>query len=190
MKKLLISLTVLLICTVASQNARAQADIGFKSVGISAGLVNPEDLDATLGFGAFADLGTINPNIRLSAHLDYWSHSEDVPGGGDASVGDISVTARGKYMFEVAHSQLQPYAGAGLGLHFLHSEIKIPDQVIGGITIPGMTADDSATKLGLDIGGGFQMPINPKTDFVTDAWFSIVDSVNMLSLKVGVAFKL
>jgi hypothetical protein len=190
MKKLLISLTVLLICTVASQNARAQADIGFKSVGVNLGLVNPEDLDTTPGFGVFADLGTLNPNIRWSAHLDYWSHGEDIPGGGDLSVGDISLSSRGTYMFEVKSSRIQPYAGAGLGIHFISSKIEVPDMVIGGNTIPGFTAHDSATKLGVDIGGGLRAPINPKTDFVSDAWFSIVDSVNMLSLKVGVAFKL
>jgi hypothetical protein len=128
MKKLLISLTVLLICTVASQNARAQSDIGFKSVGVNLGLVNPENLDATPGFGAFADLGTLNPNIHWSAHLDYWSHSEGVPGGGDVSVGDVSLSSRGTYVFEVKSSRIQPYAGAGLGIHFISSKVEIPDR--------------------------------------------------------------
>ena len=40
--------------------------------------------------------------------------------------------------------QLQPFAGAGLGLHFVHAR-STPSDPFSGTT---MTAEDSSTKLG------------------------------------------
>src|SRR4029434_1392326 len=165
MKKTVVVALALLFCTVAAHNAMAQSDLGFKRLGVSAGVVSPEDVDATLGFGAFVELGTIAPRFALSSHLDYWSHSEDIPGGGDASIRDIALTCRGKYLFPV-NSTVQPFLGAGLGMHFLGAEIDVPG---------AGSASDSETRLGIDIGGGMMMPMNPRPNFHAEAWYSIVD---------------
>src|SRR5262245_3834049 len=157
----------LAICTLASQNATAAtakaasshtkaskarasesgADFGFKRIGGAIQLVSPEDIDATFGFGAFADLGTVAPNIGLEARLDYWSHSES-QFGFDASIRDITLGARGKYYFEVNHPTIRPFAGVGLGMHFLRAEVEVPT---GPTTTT--TVDDSETRVGLDFGG-------------------------------------
>ena len=41
----------------------SQSDKDFKGIGVKLGIVDPEDLDATIGFGTFLDLGTIIPNL-------------------------------------------------------------------------------------------------------------------------------
>jgi hypothetical protein len=189
MKNLLRISALVLFCIVVSQNAHAGSNLGWRSIGVDAGFVDPENVDGALGFGAFADLGTLAPSLHLSPQIGYWSKSmEDF--GSEVSVGDLSFGARGKYMFHVSSPKFQPYAGAGLGLHFVSAKVVIPDQIIGGFLVPGMTVEDSSTKIGLDMGGGFVTPIGAKTDLTGDLWYTFVEDVSHFSLKVGVAMKL
>lgn len=183
MKKCIVLALVACFCTPVSQNAMA-SDLGFKGVGVSVGMVSPEDIDATFGFGVFADHGWITPEIALESHIDYWSKSEDM-GFGEVSIRDIAVGARGKYMFPTS-GRVFPFVGAGLGLHFLNAKVDVPAVDLGGgVIIPGYTADDSETRLGLDLGGGMKMPVSPKTDFIAEAWYGIVSDVSQFSLRVG-----
>src|SRR5215471_13901295 len=115
---------LLALGTLSAQQAMAQADIGFKAIGGSVGYVSPENFDGTFGLGVFADLGHITPQIKLEPRIDYWSQSQEAFGA-KASVHDISVGAHGKYMFDVTNPKLHPFAGAGLGLHFLSSKVSV-----------------------------------------------------------------
>ena len=93
------------------QSARAASDVGLKSVGVDLGYVSPENVDGTLGFGAFADLGALSPKVRLSTHLGYWSKSEGDPIlQSEATIRDISLMTRARYLFP-SSSKFQPYAG-------------------------------------------------------------------------------
>ncbi|TMQ60192.1 MAG: hypothetical protein E6K76_02375 [Candidatus Eisenbacteria bacterium] len=180
MQKLLVALTVLVFCSMASQNALARTNLGLRSLGGNVGLVDPENASSTLGLGVFANMGNLSPAIRLAPHLGYWSKSEDF-GGAEASVHDFSLGTRCEYMFHVSSPKFQPYMGAGLGLHFLGAKASVPG-------FP--TIKDSSTKLGLDMGGGFITPLSPKTDLVVDAWYGIVQDMNQFTMKVGVSFDL
>lgn len=168
-----------------SSTAMAQTHLGLKGIGGAIAYVNPEGVDATIGLGALADLGDIAPRIRMESRLDFWSHSEEVFGA-KASIRDITLGARGKYMLEVKNPKYQPYVGAGLGLHFLHAEVTVPAQ--GGF--PAMTADDSQTKLGLDIGGGVMTAVTPQMNLMGEMWFGIVSDVSQFSLRVGLCHQL
>ena len=181
MRKSIVPVIVLTFCALTSQNALAQADLGPKAAGVQLGIVSPENADATVGFGVFADLGTMAPNMRLASHLDFWSKSEDSPFGGSASVSDVALSMRGKYMFQVSSPKIQPFAGVGLGMHFLHAKVEVPG-------FPPI--EDSSTKFGLDLGGGFGTPLNPRTDLRTELWYGVVDNFSQFSVKVGLAFKL
>ena len=183
--KRIVLLLALAGCTVAAPSAMAQSDLGLKGLGGAIGFVSPEDFDGTFTIGVLADHGTITPNIGLESHIDYWSQSESAFGV-EASVSDIALGARGKYYFPVAHPTIRPFAGAGLGLHFVHAEVTIPAQ----FGFPEMTTEDSSTKLGLDLGGGMAMDLNPKTDFLAEMWFGIVEDVSTFSLRAGLCFKL
>jgi hypothetical protein len=156
--------------------------MGLRALGAAVGFVSPEDGDGTFSVGAFADWGMITPEIGLESRLDYWSQSEEAFGV-EASVSDITLGARGKYYFEVANSNLRPFAGAGLGLHILHAEVVVPG-------FPEMSAEDSSTKLGLDLGGGLAIPVNPRSDLLTELWYGIVSDANQFSLRVGMSYRL
>ena len=55
--------------------------------------------------------------------------------------------------------------------------------------MPGMTIEDSQTRLGLDLGGGLSAPVSNQVDFLGEAWFGLVSDVNQFSLKVGAMYK-
>jgi hypothetical protein len=181
LKKSIIALLALALCAVSSQDARAEANLGLHSAGVQVGMVSPEDVDATLGFGAFADWGEMAPNFRLASHLDYWSKSEGDPTNGEVKVRDITLAMRGKYMFPTSSTNFHPFAGLGVGMHFLNAEIQVPG-------FPPM--EDGETRVGFDFGGGFTTPLNHRTDLVGEAWYSVVDGFNQFSLKAGMAFRL
>jgi len=166
----------------------AQTDLGLKGAGLEIGLVSPQDVDATFGFGVFADLGSIAPQFMLEAYLDYWSKSEDIVGG-ETMVRDWALGAKGKYVFPAENTRVRPYVGAGLGLHLVKAKVSIPDTDFGGIIVPGMTVEDSMTKLGIDLGGGLTTPLSDRADFVGEFWYGIVSDLNQLSLKVGVLYR-
>ena len=181
MQKRLVVWTILLFCTIVSQDAWAKTDLGLKAIGGDVGFVDPENIDGTLGFGAFANMGTLSPDIRLAPHIGYWSKSNSF-GGAKTSISDISLAARGLYMFHVSSMKFRPYAGAGLGLHMVHAKVQT--------TAPAMEISDTRTKLGLDMGGGFITPLSQKTDFSLDLWYTAVSDVGHLSMKAGVSFDL
>jgi opacity protein-like surface antigen len=169
----------------AAHAAMAQSDLGLKSIGGAVGIVSPENLSSTFSLGAVADWGTVAPRIGLESHLDYWSQSSNTFGYG-SSFRDVTLGARAKYYFEVRGSKLRPFAGGGLGIHFLHSDVTVP--AFPGL--PGLTASGSDTKIGLDLGGGFAMPVGPRTDFLGEAWYGIVSDVSQLALRVGLTYRL
>jgi len=177
-----IQLLTLLAGVLISTTAMAQADLGFKGIGGAVGFVSPENVNGTFSFGAFADLGSIAPKFKLEPRVDFWSHSEE-NFGAKASINDLAVGARVKYMIEVQNPRLQPYVGSGLALHFLHVSATTP--AFGGF--PEMTVSDSQTKLGLDLGGGVMTPINMRTNLMGEAWYGIVSDVSQFSLRVGIS---
>lgn len=179
-----IAVLTLAISVFAVSGAFAQSDLGIKNVGVAIGYVSPENLDGTISFGGFLNHGTIAPRFNLESRIDYWGWSENF-NGTETSVRDIVVGARTKYQFETSNPKIQPFAGAGLGLHFLHSEVNIPAS--GGF--PAMTVDGSDTKLGLDIGGGISMPMSPRADFLGEAWYGIVSDMSQFSLRAGMQWK-
>jgi len=168
----------------SAQQAMAQSKIGLHAIGASAAFVSPQYLDGTFGLGVFADLGQVAPNIGLEPHLEFWSKSAN-EFGFESSLRDVSVGMRGKYYFEVANPKVRPFAGAGLGLHFLHAKSTF--------TVPGFgtaSGEGSDTKLGLDVGGGIATALNSKNDFRAEAWYGIVTDVNQFALRVGISHKL
>lgn len=168
----------------STQQAAAQSNIGLHAIGASAAFVSPENLNGAFGFGVFADLGHIAPKVGLEPDLEFWSRTDD-QFGVENTLRDISVGVRGKYYFDVANPKVRPFAGAGLGLHFLHAETTGNLPGFGNVTASG---DD--TKLGLDLGGGIATPINPKNDFRAEAWYGIVSDVNQFAVRVGISHKI
>jgi len=154
-------------------------------------MVSPENVDATVGLGVFLDHGTIVPQLGLESRLDYWSKTESAGSFGSTTVRDIALGVRGRYIFSNVNPKITPFAGAGLAMHTFNVKAEIPAQDLGGgFVIPAMQVQDSTTKLGLDLGGGIAAPINPRTSFLAEMWFGVVNDFSQLSLKVGFAYRL
>ena len=183
--KLRMLLLTLALCGLIARDANAQAHLHLDRVGGAIGYVSPEHIGGTLGLGVFADLGTIAPRIGLETRLDYWSSSDQLYGT-KTSVSDVTIGARGKYFFPAPGSQFRPFAGAGLGFHVVHAEVKIPPSPGD----PGGTFGDSQTKLGLDLGGGAVTSVGPRADLLGEIWYGIVSDVSQFSLRVGLSYKL
>jgi opacity protein-like surface antigen len=185
MKRSIWVAAMLTFCIAGVQNASAQANLHLESAGFEVGLISPENAGGTVGVGAFANLGTVAPRVRLTSHLDYWGDSQSAFGT-KASVSDVAMTVRGQYLFQVADSRLEPFAGAGLGVHLVHAKVEVLDPFSGQT----MTSEDSSTKLGLELGGGVSYPMSPRTDLQGEIWYAIVSDVDQLALRVGLAFKM
>jgi opacity protein-like surface antigen len=121
----------------------------------------------------------------MEAHIDHWSESQEAFGA-KTSVSDMNLGARGKYFFPVANAKVQPFVGAGLGLHFVSAKVSIP--AFG--SQPEMSVKDSATKLGLDLGGGMATALSPRMDLWTELWYGAASDVNQVSLRAGMAWKI
>ena len=169
----------------AAPVAIAQSDLGLKRVGVALGYTDPEQLGGTFSVGGFADHGTIAPRLGLESRLEYWSSSDETFGAG-TSLRDISLGARGKFSFPVENSRIRPFAGAGLGIHFLKAAVSTPPQ----FGFPAFSVAGSSTELGLDLGGGIATDLGPRTDLLAEAWFGIVDTANTFSLRAGLSRKL
>ena len=178
MARFLVGLMILCICAFTASGVLAQTDLGPRGMGAKIGWVGPEDVDGTIGFAVFMDMGTIVPQLMLEPQIGFWTKSES-EFGVDVSVRDIAVGARAKYLFDIKNSNIEPFVGGGLGLHFVSAEV----------TVPGFgSADDSEVKLGLDIGGGLHFPVNPQWDILTEVWYGIVSDINQGSLMVGARY--
>lgn len=184
MKRITLLLT-LAATVLAAPAALAQSDLGLKRIGGAIGFVDPEGLGTTFSLGLFADHGRLTQNLSLESHIDYWGQSES-SFGTEVSLRDVAVGGRVKYNFVVSNPKLRPFAGAGLGLHFVKAEINIPPQ----FGFPGSTVEASSTELGIHLGGGIGTPLSPKTDLLGETWFGLVDGANSFALRAALSFKL
>ena len=177
-----IGFLMIAVCMLATQPAWAQSNLGLKSGGVAVSMVSPENIDASFGIGVFADHGTIAPRWGIESRLDWWSHSESAFGM-DASISDVTLGARTKYQFPVSNPTLQPFAGFGVGMHFLSAEVVALDPFTG----TAFKATSSESRVGFDFGGGIQMPMSPGMNFVGEGWYSIVSDFNQFSLRAGIS---
>ena len=178
-RSILFTLATLAFCTMAVQNATAESNLGLKRMGVTFGYVSPQNIDGTFGVSALADLGTVSPQFGIELHADRWSHSEEAFGT-KATLSDLMVGARGKYMFQTSSTKIQPFIGAGMGMHFVHAEVSDTD----------MSVEDSATKLGLELGGGMDTSLSPRMDLRTELWYGFASDIDQLAMRVGFAWKM
>lgn len=186
MRKITFIAVSLLCCLWISTALHAQSDIALKGAGGKLSYVSPKDIDGTIGFGAFVDLGTITPAIGLEAGLDYWSKSWDYLLG-ESSFRDIVLSGRAKYKFDVSDPKFKPYAGAGLSIHLTKSKVEIPVVFIYGIRTGG-DMEDSSTKIGLDLLGGTGYQVSEKVDVVGEIMYRIVSDVGQFVISGGFVY--
>ena len=185
MKRIFAMLVCFLALSAMTTTAMAAADFGLKGIGVRVGVVEPENLDTTVGFGFFLDMGTFHPNIAFETYAGYWKNSFDV-GLAESSFRDIVIGAKVEYMFNVSRPTIHPFIGGGLSAHIMKSEATIAG--IEGL-FDGMSLDATDTKLGLDLGGGLRAGVADQIDIIGEAWYTFVTDINQFQATGGIAYK-
>jgi hypothetical protein len=189
MKRLFAMLVCFLALSAMTTTTMAAADFGLKGIGFRVGVVEPENLDTTVGFGLLLDMGTFHPNVSFETYATYWSNNIDV-GLAESSFRDIAIGGKVRYLFNTSRPTIHPFVGGGLSVHLLHTEASTPEiDMGGGFVIPALTVDASDTKLGLDLGGGLRAGVADRVDIIGEAWYTIVSDFNQFIGTGGLVFK-
>jgi len=189
MRTLMTGIGILLFVTILGPSAFAQSDIGLYGIGGKLGFVMPEDpIDNTFGLGIHADLGTFTKDIHFGALIDYWSKSYDLGHDLDGSLSEIVLGANAKYFFQTP-SQVEPYAGGGLGLAIGKGEAEWRDPITGDIH----KESNSESGLGLMFLGGLEYPFSPTLTGLAELKYfvSLSDEIaDYLGFFVGITYPL
>lgn len=167
--------------------AGAQHDIGFKGFGAKIGIVMPDDVDNTVGFGLFADLGSFE-KFQLQAYLDYWSQEYTRDNKWDWRWSVISLAAIGTYEFDL-HSSIKPYVGAGLGFDISSwkSEFRRSDSSAELEDEPRSSETDF--DLALHLIGGASYAFSPTLEGFAEIKFA-TGGIDYFGVYVGVVYKI
>lgn len=175
------SLAVIAIITMMAGSAFA--GLGLMSFAPRVAYVMPQDLDATIGFGAVVGLGELSPSFGLELTADYWkSNFEELD---DWEVKDFILGLRARYDIATEGS-MKPYLFGGLGLNFMSYDIEV-DSVWGDLYDDSYS--DSESKIGFDLGGGLDFP-GESMSFFAEAAYRIVEDWSSFWLGGGVKFNM
>lgn len=160
MRKLLITLAALLVIPATSHAAES-----FSNYGLHFGFGDSPD---QVFFGGQFTIGEVGPNIDLVPMID-------IGFGDNATI--ISLNGDFRYRIDVRGQTWQPYAGAGIGFHFVSFDSRGPFE------------DDSDTYGGGHFIVGVDAPTRSGNRFFTDLKLGIGDSPD-LKLEAGWSFGL
>ena len=153
-------LGVVLLCSMAAQG---RAQIGFNGIGARAGIVKPENIDLTFGFGGHTDLGMLVPMLRLYPSVEFWSSNH---------VNEFSINGDVRYYFPMTGGGFSPFVGGGVCIVFWSLDTAL--------------GDASDTELGFEFLGGIEIPVTFGTAFVEGKYK--VDGADVLKISGGVTF--
>ena len=157
----------------AAQTNRAAQDVGlgFKGLGARIGFVDPEGASSTLDLGLHIDAGELAQNVHVSPIAEYWK-----VGVNGIDIKDLSLGGDLLIDFPLQDSRITPYAGGGLGLHFLSSDLPA-----GGT--------NSRNKLGLNVQGGIRTDAMPNLALFGELRYNFVSDANQLKILGGFTYR-
>lgn len=161
----------------AQATTAREPGLGFQGLGARLGFVDPEGTSSTLELGVHIDAGQIVKGVRLQPLVEYWSLGTSI-GPYNSDVSDFSFGTDVNVDFPLQDSRIVPYAGGGLGLHFLSFDSTVPN-------VP----DQSDTKLGLNIQGGIRNDIMPNLSIFGEARYNFVSDANQLKVLGGFTYR-
>jgi len=153
----------------ANQN---QGGMGFQGLGARIGFVDPEGASSTVALGVHIDAGEFVHNVHVVPLVEYWK-----VGVSGIDVRDLTVGSDINVDFPVEGGRLIPYAGGGLGLHFLHADVPA-----------GSLAEPNHTKLGLNIQGGVKNQVMPNLSLFGEVKYAFVSDENQLKVMGGFTY--
>ncbi|MFH2051246.1 MAG: outer membrane beta-barrel protein [bacterium] len=169
------SLAVIAVITMMAGSAFA--GLGLMSFAPRVAYVMPEDLDATIGFGAVVGLGELSPSFGLELTADYWkSNDEEIE---EWEVKDFILGLRARYDI-ATEGTMVPYLFGGLGLNFLSYDLG---------EFAGIPVEDSESKIGFDLGGGLEFP-GESMSFFAEAAYRIVEDFSSFWIGGGLKFNM
>jgi opacity protein-like surface antigen len=159
----------------SAERGTSDVGLGIKGIGARIGYVDPEDVSGAAVLGLHMDAGTIVKAVHVMPYMEYWSTSVDISGV-SADMSDLAFAVDVNADFPLQGSRVTPYAGGGLGLHFLSS-----DSSVGG------TSDD--TKFGFNIQGGVRNQIMPNISLFGEARYAFVSDAAQLKFVGGFTYQ-
>ena len=172
-------LFVALLLAVSAALARADVFSGFD---VMSATVMQQHQSSFSGLGMRARLKSsrLVDGIDFLPYIEYWRNSTTVEPFNitttrkDATLGaDVRVT--------IPRKGWKPYLGAGLGLHFLSSEVNAP-------TLGLHDASDSVIKGGLSGLGGVSFPISEHFDNFIEVKYHHLPGFSQLKINWGLAW--
>jgi len=161
----------------AQTAAQTDTGLGFKGIGGSIGLVDPEDASSALNLGFHVDAGQIVRNVHLIPSLQYWSVGTDV-GVYSADTKDLAFNTDVNVDFPLQGGRFTPYLGGGVGLHFLSFDSSVPN-----------VDSTSDTKFGLNVLGGMRNDVMPNLALFGELRYAFVSDANQLKVLGGFTYK-
>ena len=176
MKKMLV--VVALICVVSTVSF---AQLGLYSIGAAVGFVSvSNEVGSGLSFGAGADLGEITTGLHLRPEIGYWSVSRD-DFGVDVTSSDFIINANVIYAFMNGTERTPFFAGGGIGLNSVSSEVVVPGSG---------TFSASESKIGINLIGGVLFPMAEKIMIGGEARYVIISDFGHFGVHAVVVFVL
>jgi len=154
----------------AAEPAESGHGLGLQGLGARIGFVDPEGASSTVALGVHLDAGEFVRHVHIMPMVEYWK-----VGASGVDISDLMLGTDVNVDFPVEGGRVIPYAGGGLGLHF----VKF-DNPVG----PG----SSDTKLGLNIQGGIKDQVMPNLGIFGEVKYSFVSDVNQLKIMGGFTY--
>lgn len=173
---------LLLLLPAAGTHAQELADYDYENLhlaglGVDFGGLSPTLVEPTLTIGVRADLGFLGPGVRIMPAIRFWSSElREDEGFDDARVAALALELDGHYVWTEFVGD--PYAGAGVGLHFLNGS----GSSIGGTFVEDLL--DTALPA-INVMGGVSFPLGPQLRVFTEARGVLATEVQYAALLVG-----
>lgn len=156
----------------AATSTTESKGLGFQGLGARIGFVDPEGTSSTVALGIHVDAGEFVQHVHIMPLAEYWK-----VGVSGVDVSDLNIGSDVNVDFPVEGGRVIPYAGGGLGLHF----VKADDPFIAG-------ASNSDTKLGFNIQGGIRNQAMPNLGIFGEVKYSFVSDFNQLKIMGGFTY--
>jgi hypothetical protein len=174
---------VTLLLFVSAVLARAQA---LSGVDVMTSTVMQQHQTSFSGLSARVGLRSarIVEGFDLLPYVEYWRN------GAQIHIGDNDITSTRKdatlgadvrYSFQ--REGWRPYVGAGLGVHFLSTEVDAPSLHLDH-------ANDSVIKGGLSALAGITFPLTRRLDNFMELKYHHIPDDSQLKINMGIAWKL
>jgi opacity protein-like surface antigen len=150
-------------------SAAPDESFGFRGFGARLGLVDPEGASSTITYGLHMNLGEFVPNLRITPLVEYWS-----VGISGADVSDFVLATNLDYAFPLVGPKVTPYAGGGVGIHWLKFDSPL--------------LDEKDTKLGLHVQGGIRDQVMPNLSLFGELRFTFVEDADNWKLLGGFTY--